>query len=52
MATAFAVGTMNAWWMAALGVLVLAEQTTPYGHALRIALGGALLVAGAVGLTM
>jgi predicted metal-binding membrane protein len=46
MATAFAVGVMNAWWMAALSVLTLAEQTAPRGHTLRRALGVALVLAG------
>jgi predicted metal-binding membrane protein len=46
MATAFAVGVMNAWWMAALGVLALVEQIAPQGHALRRVLGCGLVVAG------
>jgi predicted metal-binding membrane protein len=46
MATAFAVGVMNAWWMAALGMLALAEQVAPQGQMLRRALGGAFLLAG------
>ena len=50
MATAFAVGVMNAWWMAVLGVLALAEQIAPHGQMLRRALGAALLVAGIFGL--
>ena len=50
MATAFAVGVMNAWWMAALSVLALAEQVAPHGQMLRRALGAALLVAGILGL--
>lgn len=46
MATAFAVGVMNLWWMAALGGLALLEQVAPQGPALRRVLGGAFLVAG------
>jgi predicted metal-binding membrane protein len=46
MATAFAVGVMNTWWMAALGVVALAEQIAPQGPLLRRMLGSALLVAG------
>ena len=45
MATAFAVGVMNAWWMATLGVLALVEQIAPPGQALRRILGCAFLVA-------
>jgi predicted metal-binding membrane protein len=50
MATAFAVGVMNAWWMAALSALALAEQIAPHGQMLRRALGVALLGAGILGL--
>jgi predicted metal-binding membrane protein len=46
MATAFAVGVMNVWWMAALAVLALVEQVAPQGQMLRRALGAAFLVAG------
>jgi predicted metal-binding membrane protein len=46
MATAFAVGVMNAWWMAMLAVLALVEQVAPQGQVLRRVLGGAFLVAG------
>jgi predicted metal-binding membrane protein len=46
MATAFAVGVMNVWWMAALGVVALAEQLTPRGQLIRRLLGGAFLMAG------
>jgi predicted metal-binding membrane protein len=46
MATAFAVGVMNAWWMAALAALALAEQIAPQGQMLRRVLGGSFLVAG------
>ena len=48
MATAFAVGAMNVWWMAALGAVALAEQIAPQGELLRRALGGTLLAAGIV----
>jgi predicted metal-binding membrane protein len=47
MLTAFAVGVMNAWWMAALASLALVEQTAPHGHLLRRAIGALLLIAGA-----
>lgn len=50
MATAFAVGVMNVWWMAALTVLALAEQIAPHGHLLRRLLGAAFLGAGIFGL--
>jgi predicted metal-binding membrane protein len=46
MATAFAVGIMNVWWMAALGGLAFLEQHAPQGHLLRRALGGVLLAVG------
>jgi predicted metal-binding membrane protein len=51
MATAFAVGVMNAWWMAALGALTLVEQIAPQGQTLRRALGCAFVVAGLFRLT-
>jgi predicted metal-binding membrane protein len=51
MATAFAVGVMNAWWMAALGMVTLVEQTAPQGQQLRRVLGCAFLVAGIVRLS-
>jgi predicted metal-binding membrane protein len=47
MATAFAVGVMNAWWMAALGASALLEQVAPQGPTLRRALGAAFLAVGA-----
>jgi predicted metal-binding membrane protein len=46
MATAFAVGVMNAWWMAALGALALVEQRAPHGQRARRVMGIALVVAG------
>jgi predicted metal-binding membrane protein len=50
MATAFAVGVMNAWWMAALSVLALAEQIVPRGQTVRRMMGVAFLGAGILGL--
>ena len=50
MATAFAVGVMNAWWMVALGVLAFVEQIAPHGEMLRRGLGVVFLVAGIWGL--
>ena len=50
MTTAFAVGVMNAWWMAALGVLALVEQVAPQGRVLRRGLGAVFLGAGILGL--
>jgi predicted metal-binding membrane protein len=46
MATAFAVGVMNAWWMTALGIVALLEQIAPEGELLRRVLGGTFLVVG------
>ena len=46
MATAFAVGVMNGWWMTALGIVALLEQVAPQGELLRRGLGGAFVVAG------
>lgn len=48
MATSFAVGVMNMWWMAALAALALVEQVAPRGEIARSVLGGALVVAGAL----
>ena len=48
MATAFAVGSMNAWWMLALGPVAVAEQTAPHAEWLRRVLGAALVAAGMV----
>ena len=50
MATAFAVGVMNAWWMVALAVLALLEQIAPHGQMLRRGLGVVFLAAGIAGL--
>ena len=47
MLTAFAVGVMNAWWMAVLALLSLVEQVAPQGHLLRRTVG-ILFVAGAL----
>jgi predicted metal-binding membrane protein len=52
MATAFAVGVMNAWWMAALGVLALVEQVAPRGQVLRRVLGVGFVAAGVWRLTI
>ena len=46
MATAFAVGVMNAWWMAALSAPALVEQIAPHGQVVRRSMGAAFLVAG------
>jgi predicted metal-binding membrane protein len=46
MATAFAVGVMNPWWMMALGIVALVEQIAPHGEVVRRVSGGALLLAG------
>jgi len=46
MTTALAVGAMNLWWMAALGIVALLEQTMRRGELLRRALGAAFIVAG------
>jgi predicted metal-binding membrane protein len=46
MATAFAVGVMNVWWMAALGLAAFLEQIAPHRYRLRHAVGGALLAGG------
>jgi predicted metal-binding membrane protein len=45
MATAFAVGAMNAWWMAALGALAFVEQVAPHGKIVRRVIGGGFLIA-------
>ncbi len=46
MTTAFAVGVMNLWWMAALTLAVFVEQVVPRGELLRAPLGIALIAAG------
>jgi predicted metal-binding membrane protein len=46
MATVFAVGVMNAWWMAALAATAFAEQVVPRGDLVRAPLGVALIVMG------
>ena len=51
MATAFAVGVMNAWWMTVLGLVAVLEQIAPQGQLLRRVVGGAFLVAGIFRLT-
>ena len=47
MATSFAVGIMNWWWMAALAAIAVIEQAAPHGHRLRVTLGVGFLIAGA-----
>ena len=42
MATVFAVGVMNVWWMAALAAIAAVEQAAPFGDALGGAFGVAL----------
>ena len=42
MATAFAVGVMNLWWMAALAAIAAIEQTAPHGDRVGGAFGLAL----------
>jgi predicted metal-binding membrane protein len=46
MATVFAVGLVNVWWMAALAALAFAEQVVPVGDRLRVATGVVLIAAG------
>jgi predicted metal-binding membrane protein len=45
MATSFAVGVMNVWWMVTVATLAFTEQVAPYGHQLRLPLGVAFLIA-------
>ena len=45
MATSFAVGVMNLWWMAVVAALAFTEQVAPYGHQLRLPLGVVFLIA-------
>jgi len=45
MATAFAVGVMNAWWMVALATLAVVEQVAPHGEVARRIIGFAFLFA-------
>jgi predicted metal-binding membrane protein len=52
MATAFAVGVMNAWWMIALGIAALVEQIAPHAQLVRRVIGGAFLLAGIVRLAV
>ena len=46
MATSFAVGIMNVWWMVTLAALAVAEQVAPHGHRLRVPLGVGFMIAG------
>jgi predicted metal-binding membrane protein len=50
MATTIAVGVMSLWWMAALAVVTLAEQVSPWGDGVRIVVGVALMTAAAIAL--
>jgi predicted metal-binding membrane protein len=47
MATTLAVGAMSLWWMTALAVATFAEQVSPWGNRVRIAVGLALIVSAA-----
>ena len=44
MATTVAVGVMSLWWMAALALVTLAEQVSPWGDRVRVTVGVALVV--------
>jgi predicted metal-binding membrane protein len=46
MATMAAVGLANLWWMAALTVAVVVEQTIPHGDRIRLPIGMTLLAVG------
>ena len=48
MATTLAVGVMSLWWMAALAIVTFAEQVSPWGDGVRIAVGVALMGAAAM----
>ena len=48
MATVFAVGVMNLWWMALLTLVVFLEQVMTGGYRLRVPLGVALVAAGLI----
>ena len=43
MATTLAVGVMSLWWMAALAIVTFAEQVSPWGDRVRVAVGVALI---------
>jgi len=47
MATTLAVGVMSLWWMTALALVTFAEQVSPWGNRVRIAVGLALIVTAA-----
>jgi len=47
MATTLAVGVMSLWWMTALAVITFAEQVSPWGNRVRIAIGLALIASAA-----
>ena len=46
MATSFAVGVMNVWWMAVLAAIAVMEQVAPQGYRLRVPLGVGFVIAG------
>lgn len=46
MLTMFAVSALSAWWMAALAAITVAEQISPWGATVRVAVGVTLLIAG------
>jgi predicted metal-binding membrane protein len=46
MATGFATGLANHWWMAAAAVAALVEQVAPHGDRIRVVLGATLIAAG------
>jgi predicted metal-binding membrane protein len=48
MATTLAVGVMSLWWMAALAIVTFAEQVSPWGERVRIAVGVALIAGAAI----
>jgi predicted metal-binding membrane protein len=52
MATSFAVGMTNLWWMAVLTLAAFVEQVVPRGDRLRVPLGVALVGAGIVRFSM
>jgi predicted metal-binding membrane protein len=48
MLTAFAVGVMSLWWMAALTLITFVEQVVPWGARVRVPVGIVLIAAGIV----
>ena len=51
MATTLAVGVMSLWWMAALAIVTFAEQVSPWGDRVRVAVGVALMLGAAAQLS-